>query len=412
MTADTKILINCTAQETRVAMLLGNDVCELHYEQHAQPSLVGNIYKGKVVRVIPGMQAAFIDIGEGRNGFLHARDLATQNSQTLSITDLLHQGQNIVVQVTKDGSEDKGAVLSCDLSMSSPALVYLPNAASESTAISKQITDSSVRERLAWVVAELRQKNTINGGIILRTQAEFATVAEIESSLSYLLARWQKIEETLAIASAPALLAAELPLRLRALRDWSAGNVESFIFDDQAVLAQATAFVAQYLPKLQHKLRLHVPPPPLFLEYGVESVLETALARTVTLASGANLIFDDTAAMTVVDVNTAAFIGRGDPRSTVLQTNLEAAVEIARQLRLRNISGIVIVDFIDMENSRDRKKLLQSLEQALQNDPVKTSCAATSALGLIEITRQRSRPSLAQSMQQSRRQASSADSET
>lgn len=409
MSKSSQILVLSNTVETRLALIAKGRLQELHIEDTSDLGLLGNIYKGRVARVLPGMEAAFIDIGEEKHGFLPAREIVSNTSsggssnQKLNISALLHQGQNCLVQVIKEGVEEKGPQLTANLSLPTPNLVYLPYAQPGGVVVSNKIEDPAMRDKLKWLIEEelkrLAEDQELLGTIIIRTNAVSASMAALSSELGFLFNRQARLQEQSASKSAPALLLEELPLHLRALRDSLPDDVEEVVFSDRSQYDSASEFSTRYFPSIRPKLRM--------IEDGDDSRLQLidketqeALSRTVTLPSGANLIFDHTAALTVVDVNTASFVGKKNTQDTLLQTNIEAATVLAQQLRLRGVGGIIIVDFIDMESVADRQKLLQVLQTELHQDPVPTTCAAKSDLGLIEISRQRSRISLMQSVKQ------------
>lgn len=408
MPTSSLIYVQANAAETRVALLSGGRLQELHVEDAAEEGLLGNIYKGKVARVLPGIEAAFIDLGEGKNGFLPARELVSTGSNSeasvknLGISSLLHQGQNCLVQVIKESVQDKGPQLSTNMSLATRNLVYLPYARPTGVVLSNKIEDATTREKLKWIIEEAlaaqEDQRDLLGSLIIRTHAASASVTELTSELAYLLSRQATLQAQSA-AGAPALMLKELPLYLRFLRDGFPDEVDEVVFDNHSQYVRAVEFAQNFFPDLRQHLRMIEDSDESRLKLIAQGAQE-ALSRTVTLPSGANLIFDYTTALTVVDVNTASFVGKKNSQYTLLQTNLEAAKILAQQLRLRAIGGIIIVDFIDMDSASDRRKLLQVLETELQQDPVPTTCAAKSDLGLVEISRQRSRASLQQSFQQ------------
>lgn len=396
-----EILINVTPQETRCALLRDGVLKELNLERTLGRGLVGNIYKGKVMRVLPGMQAAFVDIGEDRNGFLHAADLplidpdlAVNPQDTPSIEDRLHQGEHLWVQVIRDPIDDKGARLSTQLSIPSRHLVYLPSGSG--IGISQKISSAGERQRLQTLLASLAEEQEITGGFIVRTLAESATDSDIVSDLMYLQQRWRNLRSVMQQAKSASKVYQDKPLVLRTIRDLAHKEVEQVTIDSSEAYAQAREFAQEYLPDLVEKIHHYTDPQPLFDSYAVEQEIQRAMKPQVSLISGGDLVIEQTTAMTTVDINTGAYVGKKDLQTTILKTNLEAAEEIAHQLRLRNVGGIIIVDFIDMSEDEHRQQVLAALRSALQRDRVKTQVSDMSALGLVEITRKRTRESLEQ----------------
>jgi len=400
-----EILINITPMETRVALVENGLPQEIHMERNAKRGLVGNIYKGKVVRVLPGMQAAFIDIGEERTAFLHIDDLVSRKKakaadDTLDICRLLHDGQQIVVQVIKDPVGGKGARLSAHLSVASHYLVYMADA--DYIGISHRIEGEEERERLKStleaVVAELAaadKSGAVAGGYILRTAAEGAAVADLHSSARFLKRVWQDIVDKKTAAKAPCCLYKELPLYQRVLRDMVFPDVEKIYIDSREILDDLTQFANKFNPEIVQLLEHYPGERPLFCLYSVEEEIGRALARKVQLKSGGYLVIDQGEAMTTVDVNTGAFVGHRNLEETIYKTNLEAAQVIARQMRMRNLGGIVIIDFIDMQSIEHRRQVLRALEKAMARDRVRTTISGVTELGLVQTTRKRTSQSLA-----------------
>ncbi|MEM7357582.1 MAG: Rne/Rng family ribonuclease [Pseudomonadota bacterium] len=397
-----EILINSTPQETRCALLENGVLQEYHLERTAGHGIVGNIYKGKIVRVLPGMQAAFVDIGLERNGFLHIADLIqsklTKGSPTEAprpqIEQLLHQGETVWVQAMRDPSGTKGARLTTNLSVPSRNLVYLPR--SQGVAVSQQINDQQERQRLQSLLAELANEHSLEGGFILRTQAEHVSAEDLSADLVYLSRLWVHLRTCMQEACSPTLLHEDSPLLLRFLRDYANAGTTAVKIDSPTALAQSIEFAQDFLPDLLGRIEGYEERRPLFDHFDIEESIQAAMRRRVELRSGGDLVIEHTEAMTVIDVNTGSFVGRDDQQETWLQTNLEAAEAIAHQLRLRNISGIIIVDFIDLHSEQYRQQLLQTLRDALAKDRVRTRVSDISSLGLVEITRKRARESLAQ----------------
>ncbi|MEH6580371.1 MAG: ribonuclease G [Halioglobus sp.] len=388
-----EILINVSPMETRVAVIEQGVLQDVYIERTAARGIVGNIYVGKVVRVLPGMQAAFVDFGGERTGFLHASDIrgneeSGQGGQ--SIRELVHDGKKMIVQVAKDPLGSKGARLTTQLSLSSRYLVFQPQA--DRIAVSRRIEDPAERERLRQIVDEERVDNM--GGFIVRTVAEGANQSELHADIRYLKRLGASVLAAGKAATRATLLHEDLSLALRAVRDFTGPGLERIWFDDAECFSRAQAFCNDYVPAVAAHLELYRGDQSLFDSYGVSEEIQCALDRKVELQSGGYLVIDQTEAMTTVDVNTGSFVGKKNLEGTIYQTNLEAAVVLARQLRIRNLGGIIIVDFIDMRNNKHRANVHKALETALQEDPVQTKMTAISPLGLIEMTRERSRESL------------------
>ncbi len=392
-----EILVNVTPQETRVAVVENGVLQELHIERSRSRGIVGNVYKGRVARTLPGMQAAFVDIGLDRAAFLHAADVRCNGEaegavgEQVPIHARLHDGDEIVVQVTRDPLGSKGARLSMSLTLPARYLVYMPM--TRHIGISQKIEDEAERQRLRELIRAATE-NGAEGGYILRTVAETASEEELRNDVRYLRRLWTSLQERMDSASAPALLHADLPLALRALRDLVRANVEKLRFDSRETFQRACEFAGDFIPELGSRIEYYPGERPIFDLYSVEDEIRKALERKVLLKSGGHLVFDQTEAMTTIDVNTGAYVGRRTLEETLFKTNLEAAQAIARQLRLRNIGGIIIVDFIDMADAEHRRQVVRALEKALARDRAKAHIAEMSALGLVEITRKRTRESL------------------
>ncbi|MDF2445064.1 MAG: cytoplasmic axial filament protein CafA [Moraxellaceae bacterium] len=394
-----EILINVTPMECRVALVENGVVQELYVERTARRGMVGNIYKGRVVRVLPGMQAAFIDIGHERTGFLHVNDLVWpkvegERERTPLISELLHEGQSVVVQVMKDMMGTKGARLTTDLSIPSRYLVYMPQG--EHIGVSQRIEDETERERLKGLIRELQQESpeTSVGGFIVRTVAEGVSEVELRRDMQFLVKLWRWVQERCKTAGTPALIYEELPLYLRTIRDLVSGSVHKVLIDSRETYTKVDEFVRDFVPGVKERIEHYPGERPLFELYNIEDDLQKALQRKVLLKSGGYLIIDQTEAMTTVDVNTGSFVGTRTLEDTVFKTNLEATHVIARQLRLRNLGGIIILDFIDMEEAEHKQQVLRSLEKMLSRDHAKTKITQVSELGLVEMTRKRTRESL------------------
>jgi ribonuclease G len=395
-----ELLVNVTPQETRVAVAAAGVVQELLVERAASRGLVGNIYLGKVARVLPGMQSAFVEVGLERAGFLHVADLRPTCSEDAArpIERRLAEGQPLLVQVTKDPIGSKGARLSTQISVAGRLLVYLPASAPDSPhiAVSQRIADESGRQALRARLQELLPPGE-KGGFIMRTLAESATEEDLRADLDYLRELWRAIAERASAAGGapPQLVHEDLSLAQRVLRDAVGGETARIIVDSRETYQKLAAFAERYMPRLRGKLEHYTGERPLFELYGVEGEIERALSRKVELKSGGTLVIDQTEALTTIDVNTGGFVGSRSFDDTVFKTNLEAAQALARQLRLRNLGGIIVIDFIDMESAEHRAAVLEELRRALARDRMRITLHGFSALGLVELTRKRTRESLA-----------------
>ncbi|MEE8215216.1 MAG: ribonuclease G [Acidiferrobacterales bacterium] len=392
-----EILINVTPQETRVAIVENGVPQELHIERTRTRGIVGNIYKGKVARILPGMQAAFIDIGLDRAAFLHAADCKPgadngNGAETHApIHELLQENAEIVTQVAKDPLGNKGARLTMNLTLPARYLVYMPF--TRHIGISQKIADEDERQRLRQLVKDATEDGA-EGGYILRTMAETASEEDLKTDIRYLRRVWTAVQEKINISPACTLVHADLPLALRAMRDLVRDNVEKIRIDSRETFQKAQEFAHEFIPEVMDRVEYYPGERPIFDLYAIEDEIQRALEPRVLLKSGGYLIIDQTEAMTIIDVNTGGYVGRRTLEETLFKTNLEAAQAIARQLRLRNIGGIIIVDFIDMEDAEHRRQVVRALEKALSRDRTKVYIAEMSALGLVEITRKRTRESL------------------
>ncbi|HEY4583004.1 MAG TPA: ribonuclease G [Lysobacter sp.] len=401
-----EILVNVTPRETRVAVVENGMLQELHIERGWRRGVVGNIYKGKVQRVMPGMQAAFIDIGLERAAFLHAGDIVKPSTvvdagngdeaplppqPTRPITELLRDGQDIVVQVVKDPIGGKGARLTTQLSIPSRYLVLLPR--TRVVGVSARIEDEAERARLKRIVSSLSPDGAQHGYIV-RTNAEGQPDEAIEEDIAYLSRVWSLIEENSKSARVGERVYEDLSLPMRAVRDLLRRDVEKVKVDSRETCDRLKGFAAQYMPGLNEKIEHYTGSRPIFDLYGVEDEIQRALDKQVPLKSGGYLVIDQTEAMTTVDVNTGSFLGQRNLEETVYRTNLEAAQSVARQLRLRNLGGIIIIDFIDMTDAEHKRQVLRQLEKALARDHAKTTVYDFSPLGLVEMTRKRTTESL------------------
>ncbi|MAT94754.1 MAG: ribonuclease G [Halioglobus sp.] len=392
-----EILVNITPMETRVAVLENGATQDIHIERAVNRGIVGNIYAGKVVRVLPGMQAAFVDIGVERTGFIHVSDIVAAEArgrEPENITEHLHEGKTIVVQVTRDPLGTKGARLTTALSVSTRYLVLMPQ--TDHVGVSQLIDEQQERERLQQVLADGVAAESMEGagGFILRTAAEGVGSDEIVADLRFLKRLWAAVSRRIEAAAEPQLLYADLPLHLRTVRDLARASVGRILVDSSEGAATMAEFCREYMPQVSDLLEHYEGERPLFDLHGVEEEIQRALQRKVELKSGGYLIIDQTEAMTTIDVNTGSFVGRRNQAETILKTNLEAVGALSRQLRLRNLGGIIIVDFIDMADPEHRRQVHRSLEKAMQRDPARNQITGVSELGLVEMTRKRTRESL------------------
>ncbi|TAL55746.1 ribonuclease G [Pandoraea sp.] len=394
------ILVNITPQETRVALMQLGAVQELHIERTLSRGLVGNIYLGKVARVLPGMQSAFIDIGLERAAFLHVADIwhprndhdGASNPPQPPIEKMVFEGQTLMVQVIKDPIGTKGARLATQISIAGRTLVYLPQ--EPHIGISQRIESEAEREALRSKVQGLVPTDE-KGGFIVRTIAEDAADSELSNDIDYLRKTWETIQWQATRVPAPALLHQDLNLAQRVLRDFVHEETGKILVDSRETFQKLTEFAAVYTPAVLNKLCHYTGERPLFDLYSVETEIERALSRRVDLKSGGYLMIDQTEAMTTIDVNTGGYVGARNFDDTIFKTNLEAAQMIARQLRLRNLGGIIILDFIDMVNAEHRESVLAELKKALARDRTRITVNGFSQLGLVEMTRKRTRESLA-----------------
>jgi ribonuclease G len=404
-----EILINVTPRETRVALVENGMLQELHIERASRRGVVGNVYKGRVQRVMPGMQAAFVDLGLERAAFLHASDILrvpqepAESSRaegeppappppqpTPSIASLVHEGQEIIVQVVKDPIGSKGARLTTQISIPSRYLVLLPY--SRVIGVSARIEDEVERARLKAIMAGL-----VNGsglGYIVRTNAEGQSAEALAEDVAYLQRAWQLIREVSAGSKVGQSIYDDLSLPLRAMRDLMSEEVDKVRVDSRETFERIQLFAAQFMPDLADRVEHYAGERPVFDLYGVEDEIQRAMLKEVPLKSGGHLIVDQTEAMTTIDVNTGSFLGQRNLEETVYRTNLEAAQSVARQLRLRNLGGIIIIDFIDMTDDEHKRQVLRTLEKGLARDHARTAVYDFSPLGLVEMTRKRTTESL------------------
>ena len=389
------ILINFTPQETRVAIMYQGVAQELHIERTASRGLVGNVYVGRIVRILPGMQSAFIDVGLERTAFLHVADIwepRHNGDPVRPIERILFEGQSVVVQVIKDPIGTKGARLSTQISVAGRMLVYLPQ--EKHIGISQRIESEAEREALREKLTRLVPADEL-GGFIVRTMAEGATEEELANDIVYLRKIWHDIQVQAKTLAPPSLLYQELSLGQRVLRDFVNPETASIVIDSRENFQKLSTFADEYTPTVVPLLNHYIGERPLFDLNGVEEEIQKALARRVELKSGGYLIIDQTEAMTTIDVNTGGFVGVRNFDDTIFKTNLEAAQTIARQLRLRNLGGIIITDFIDMDSEEHRNAVLAEFNKALARDHTRLTVNGFTALGLVEMTRKRTRESLA-----------------
>ena len=389
-----QFLINFTPQETRIATMQHGVVQELHIERSSGRGIVGNVYMGKVVRVLPGMQSAFVEIGLERTAFLHVAEIwaCKNNTDTRPIERILSEGQSLMVQVLKDPIGTKGARLTTQVSFAGRLLVHLPQ--ERHIGISQRIENESERDNLRARIQTLAPEEDA-GGFIVRTVAEGASDEELSGDIAYLRRLWQEILSRSRGVKAPALLHEDLDLAQRVLRDLVNRETQSIVVDSRETFHKLTAFAREYMPQVADRLEHYTGERPLFDLHNIEEEIQKALARRVDLKSGGYLIFDQTEAMTTVDVNTGGFVGVRNFDETIFKTNLEATQTIARQLRLRNLGGIIIVDFIDMDTQEHQSAVLAEFNKALSLDRTRVTVSGFTQLGLIELTRKRTRESLA-----------------
>ena len=390
-----EILVNVTPMETRVAVVENGTAQDIHIERQASRGIVGNIYCARVARVLPGMQAAFVDLGLERSGFMHVADvLGPAAAGHERIGDHLREGQLLTVQVLKDPISKKGARLTAELSVSTRYLVYMPGG--EHVGVSQRIDDPEERARLQALLATALEAEgmDVSAGFILRTAAEGVGENEIRGDLRFLQRLWAAVSRRASAATGPQLLYEDLPLQLRTVRDLARPGIQRILIDSHENHAALSDFCTQYIPEVADLLELYEGDRPIFDLHGIEEDLQRAMARVVQLKSGGHLVIDQTEAMTTIDVNTGSFVGRRNQEETLFKTNLEAATALARQLRLRNLGGIIIIDFIDMQDAEHRRLVHRALEKAMARDPARNKITGVSDLGLVEMTRKRTRESL------------------
>ncbi len=404
-----KILVNVDFRETRVAIVEDIGLAEIYIERKQEKNIAGNIYKGRVVKILPGMDAAFVDIGVGKAGFLYVGEIsplelmeefseiveATEDQQFLRIPkgtpieDLLQEGQEIIVQVAKEPLGSKGPRLTTHITLPGRYLILMPTMTH--IGVSRRITDSEERKRLKEIIERIKPQGY---GFIVRTVSEGKTEDELKSDMDYLLKLWKSIREKAEKVSAPYLLYSDPELPLRALRDFFTPDTELFLIDDEKEYRKCLEFAKDYIPRAVKRIEYYREEIPLFFKYGIEDEINKALDKKVWLKSGGYIVIEETEALTAIDVNTGKFVGKDTFEETVFKTNLEAAREIAHQLRLRNIGGIIIIDFIDMEDETHKEEVLRVLKSSLQKDRYPSTVQGFTELGLVIMTRKRVKESL------------------
>lgn len=396
-----EILISVTPQEARVAMLEHGVLQEVFVERSNSLGLVGNLYKGRVTRVMPGMDAAFVDIGVAKAAFLHVSDITKVDAalaetgeeeyRHVKISEVLHEGQELLVQVIKDPLGSKGARLTTQITIPSRYLVLMPYG--NNFGVSTKIEDEQEKERLRDLIAKLVPENS-NRGYIVRTVAEGANEDDLRKDIAFLEKLWNGVEEKIAQTSATELVHDDLPLTLRVLRDYVTDSVDRVMIDSDSDYQGMLHFAQKYIPDISGLIECYQGERPIFDLHSIEDEIRKALQHHVGLKSGGYLIIDQTEAMTTIDVNTGGYLGNRSPEETIYKTNLEAAQAIARQLRLRNLGGIIIIDFIDMQEEEHKRQVMRALNKALSQDYARTYVSEVSELGLVEMTRKRTRESL------------------
>ena len=415
-----ELVINARPHETRVALIENGIVVELHIERKTGQELMGNIYRGKVVRVLPGMQAAFVDTSLDRSAFLYVSDVHKDFSEieklmlqtgsgnddpsdeypdnnrtdllsrnSFHIEDLLQEGQDIMVQVSKEPLGTKGARLTSHISLPGRHLVLMPTV--NHIGISRRIEDPAERERLKRIVENIRPNSY---GFIVRTVSEGAESSKLKSEMDFLLKLWEGIQRKMAKSSGPSLLYKDLTISLRSIRDLFTREVDRLIIDSKEEYENIMAFIETFAPNLKYSVELYEGKDPIFDTYAIEMEIARALEKKIWLKSGGHIVIELTEALTAIDVNTGSYVGKRNLEETILKTNLEAVKEIAYQLRLRNIGGLIVIDFIDMEKRANRDRVFQALKESLNKDKAKTHILRMSELGLIEMTRKRTRENL------------------
>lgn len=418
MTRVQEIIINSTPQQVRVALVEDGQVAEIYIERRKRQGIVGDIYKGKVTKVLPGMQAAFVDIGLKRDAFLYVLDFydhleeeegeetdeeeegeppkrSRRSARHPAIQDLLARDQEILVQISKEPLGTKGARVTSHISLPGRYLVYMPTV--EHIGVSRKITSHAERARLRKIIKALKPANC---GFIVRTAGEGIEEKELTSDVEFLTRLWETVKKKGEPARAPARVHKDLNLTLRTVRDLFTDKVEKLVIDAEDEYQKVSEFTEATMPHLTERIRLFVKDIPIFDHYGIEAELEKALQRKVWLKSGGYLVIDRAEALVAIDVNTGKFVGKKNLEDTIVKTNMEAAKEVARQVRLRDLGGIIIVDFIDMENEEHKKRVVSALEQELAHDRARTNVLQLTELGIVQMTRKRVRESLKQMLYQ------------
>ena len=399
---DKKIIADVNPLEARIALLEDDKLVEIHVERRGKERLVGNIYKGRVANVLPGMQAAFVDIGLERNAFLYAGDILADTSdfefgpkaeqlnlRPKSIEEMVDEGQEIMVQVLKQPGGAKGARITTHVTLPGRMLVLMPTV--NHVGVSRRIEDEEERARLKDIMEEIKPKDM---GIIVRTAAVAKTKEDFIGEVQFLEKLWHRIVSRSDILRAPRLIHAEESLIFRTLRDMFTPDVTEFVINDNEYYDKVTAVTGIIAPHMKDRVRLYTQGASIFDDYGIQARIDKALEKKVWMKNGAYIIMDETEALTVIDVNTGKFVGDTNLQETILAVNIEAAKEIARQLRLRDISGIIVIDFIDMEVEGNKQKVIEALELALSKDRTKTNVLGITSLGLVEMTRKKVRRKL------------------
>jgi len=418
----TEILINSRRYEVRIALVENGNLTEFHLQRPTEKGLMGNIYLGRVVRVLPGMQAAFVDIGLERTGFLYVDDIYVPPSQRRQLTsalngsrvsnsaapveqlekpsvqgfkieDLISEGQEIMAQISKDPIGTKGARLTCQITLPGRNLVFIPQ--TDHIGISRKIEDEDARTSLRTMIEELRPEEV---GFIVRTVAERAPREDIEADMEFLMLLWDEIRGRASTEKVPSLIYEDLDITLRSVRDLFTSDVDYLIIDNEKSYDALMNFVNTFTPKLKNKISLYRGELPLFEAYGIDVEISKALEKKVWLRSGGYIIIENTEALTVIDVNTGRFVGKNDLNETIFKTNMEAAKEIAYQLRLRDIGGIIIIDFIDMDDELHREELFNTFKEAVKKDKSRINILKLSEFGLVQMTRKRHSENLNQMM--------------
>jgi ribonuclease G len=405
-----QIIVSEDEYENRIALLEDKELTEIFSERKNGNYILGHIYKGKINSVLPGMQVAFVDIGLPRNAFLHISDVnrefnefgewnQEEESKTkrkgpqYSINDLLKKGQEILVQIDKESIGSKGPRVTAYITLPGRYLVLMPTV--ENIGVSRKIENEVERRRLKDLVLKLRQDKS---GYIVRTAAEGKGEAEFAAEMKFLTQQWEQISQRAKTLSSPALVQGDLGLTLRVLRDMFTEEVSEFVIDSKVEYHKVMDYLDAIMPNLKSRVKLYGNKEPIFETYGIEKAIRRALRRKIWLKSGGYIVIEQTEAMVSIDVNTGKYVGKKDPDDTILKTNLEAVKEVTRQIRLRDIGGIIVIDFIDMDNENHRKKVFRALREALKEDRSRTNILSFTELGLVEMTRQRTKPSLTRTL--------------